>query len=124
MSTIKINEDELENMKLRAVVFYSICVPIRVGLVMLLYYYALQEFAIPLFAIAVGFTYQHGLDKKIGGFGGEVYWNRFLHAMLYFLTASMLLFERTREYAYIILAIDVGMGVLSNTSHNLKINYT
>jgi len=122
MSTIKIDKDELENMKLRIGVFYSICIPIRIGLVVLLYYYTLQEFAIPLFALAVGFGYQYGLDRKRGGFGGEVYWNRFLHAVLYFLSASMLMFNQTREYAYVVLAVDVGMGILSNTLYNLKVN--
>jgi hypothetical protein len=107
-------------LELRASVFYSICVPLRIALVLLLFYYPSPDFVIPLFAFALGFAYKYGKETKKGFFGGEVYWPRLLHSMLYFLCASMLLFESTRDYAYIALAVDVVVGSISNTLYNLK----
>lgn len=65
--------------------------------------------------IAVGFL-QTGIRRKIGnlsmkgGFGGEVYWNSFLHGILYLLF-SFLWFFRIED-AYSVLIVDLVIGVV------------
>lgn len=107
-------------MKLRSAVFYSICMPLRVALVLLLYYYPLHELILPLYAIGFGFIYQYGKNKTKGFFNGNVYWPRMKHAILYFIAASFLLYKETRNYAYILLAIDIFIGLFSHASYYLN----
>tara|TARA_R110000824_G_scaffold310626_1_gene497901 strand:- start:895 stop:1167 length:273 start_codon:yes stop_codon:yes gene_type:complete len=87
----------------------------------MLYYYPIKEFAILFYFIALGFAYQLGKKNEIGFFGGKVYWPRMLHSLIYFAVATMLMFDETRDYAYMALAGDVGLGFLSHTKYHLSI---
>jgi hypothetical protein len=91
----------------RKVIFNVACVPLRVGLVLLLYYLAFPELSILTGLISLGFLYKSFNPAKIGFFGGDVYWSRNFHFLTYAITSILLLIEDTREYAFWVLAFDI-----------------
>lgn len=64
-------------------------------------------------AVAFGFSTQIMLKRKVGFFGGHVWWKeaRYLHVLTH-ATACVLALLRAR-YAYMLLFIDIGLGILT-----------
>jgi hypothetical protein len=98
----------------RAGIFNGICIPIRISIVILLYFFHSREMAIIPGIIGGSFFYKYFFNNTAQGFfGNEVYWSRPLHGALYLLSMSLLLSEETSDLAYIPVAIDTVLGFLS-----------
>lgn len=92
--------------------FHVGCLTVRIGLVLLLYFYPYAEMASFCFLFSAGFVYQAQRKKDTGGFGSKVYWPRHLHAITYALTGILLLIKTTRRQAFWGLAADIILGYL------------
>lgn len=104
--------------------FFIICIFVRLSIVYLTLYLTKKnpDFLIPLglmyslMSFAFFITEFSGL-RKYGMFGQKVWWNRYIHSLLYAIFAY-LAFQRN-EKAYYILVIDILFGIF----HYLH-NYT
>lgn len=96
----------------RFILFNLICIPIRVALVLIIFFFPYPELAVLTGAISLGFLYKYFNPTKIGFFGGKVFWSRAFHFFTFLLATIFLAVEELRKYAYIILAIDVGVSFL------------
>ena len=101
----------------RILLFNLVCIPIRIGILLLVYFFPQPETIILTSLIALGFLYKYFKPTKIGFFGGKVFWSRFFHFLTYFTTSLLLIFEETREYAFWILAFDIIVGFLMFWNH-------
>ena len=113
----------------RKILFNFGCIPIRVGLLLIIYFYPLQLLAILTGIISLGFLYRYLRPKKFGShtlmFGKQIYWSRFFHFFTYLVATILLIIEETREYAYIALAVDIIIGFLVFWNHykfKIKLN--
>jgi len=108
----------------RILLFNLVCIPVRIGILLLVYFFPRLETIILTGLIALGFLYKYFKPTKIGMFGGKVFWSRLFHFFTYFITSLLLIFEETREYAFWVLAVDVIVGFLMFWNHykieNLK----
>lgn len=121
----KINyDDNIKAMELddesRAYLFWVVCVPLRIamatGFAILNKWHFKWERTLLVWytaVIAFGFTTQLIMRRKVGFFGGHVWWkeSRYLHALTH-VTACVLALLGVR-YAYILLFIDIGIGVFT-----------
>lgn len=101
--------------------FNFICIPIRIGILLLVYYFPRSETSILTWLIGLGFLYRHFNPTKKGIFKTKVYWSRLFHAITYIICSIMLLFEKTRDYAYIVLIVDISLGFITVWNHYKKI---
>ena len=97
--------------------FLTYCVPARILLIILSFilgnYYKDYKILGSVLAVLIsaGFIFQDLQKKNVGAFGTEVYWNRVVHSILYFLFAiCMYIFP---EYAYILLIVDLLYGIFA-----------
>jgi hypothetical protein len=109
----------------RIILFLSVCIPLRIGLVLLARF--LPEKYMPylgglLLLPAVGFTYLYFANKRLDApeGGGKTWWAsaRLLHAVL-FLTAAIYAIQK-KKIAWVPLAIDVvlGFSLFLNNKYN------
>ena len=102
----------------RILLFYLICIPIRIGLILLLYYFPYKQLSILTFLISFGFLYQFLIRKsKIGFFKGKVFWPRWFHFLTYLIASILLVIPDTKNYAYIALIVDVCFSVILYTTY-------
>lgn len=108
----------------RILLFLILCIPIRLLLSYFAYYLQnkninnlykkilINLFSIISFLIGISFLYQYYLNRKIGFFGGEIYWSNFrlLHSFNYILFS--ILFLLNYKNSYLILLFDVILGLL------------
>ena len=67
---------------------------------------------VALSCVAVGLFYNFVADKRIGGFGGVVWWKKYrlVHSILY-ITPAIFLFTNNCKFAWVPLSIDVLFGL-------------
>lgn len=102
----------------RIKLFFLVCLPARIGIVLLAYYIPLKYLQlmgyITLIA-SIRFTYLFKNYKKgdKGGFGGNLWWNdmRLFHSITYLIFSIMAI--RKNNKAYMILIFDIIIGALS-----------
>ena len=111
------------NVNTKITLFNSYCLAVRIGFILLLYFFPYPEMSILPFVIAFGFLYQHIKKDKSGGFGSPVYWPRLLHAATYMTAAILLLVEDTRKYAFWLLVADIIIGFFIFWHHYRKNNF-
>ena len=102
---------------------FIICVIIR----LLLVYVTLRIQPTPSFVgivsmiVSIGFlnSYLRYKESDLGLFKGKVWWNnlRLVHSVLYFIFGLMTLYEI--KYSYIILLIDILIGIIGFTNRYL-----
>jgi len=102
---------------------FIICILVRACIVYLAYIVTtehLRLLSIPAFLIGASFIYQLKKKKKIGYFGGKVWWHRGIHAFLWILFAILALMKKRK--AYIVLIIDLIIGIISfvHNYYNIK----
>jgi cobalamin synthase len=97
----------------RRLLFFLACVPLRTALIVLAYKFRPKNNAFLIFAIlvGVGFLVQYLRDNRVGGFGGDVYWNRIMHSMFYFLFA--ILYAMDFQQAWVVLLVDLFAGIFT-----------
>lgn len=63
--------------------------------------------------ISMGFLYSYIKNKKVGAFGGNVWWHqlRIVHSLIYLLFA-IYAFQK-KDFAYLVLLFDVLLGLVS-----------
>ena len=112
--------------KKRMILFITLCITVR-GLIVVLAkngsHTALNMLAIFAVVVSLGFMYQYLYNpKKKGAFGGEPWWNnlRPIHSLLYMLFA-ILVFSHKGDIAWVVLLIDVLLGISAFTLHYLSI---
>jgi len=98
-------------------IFNLVCVPLRIGIVLLVYYYAKSETSILTWLIGLSFLYRYLYPTDKGFFKSKIYWSRLFHAITYITCSIMLLVEETRDYAYIVLIVDIVLGFLTVWNH-------
>tara|TARA_Y100000389_G_C17364582_1_gene465568 strand:+ start:521 stop:835 length:315 start_codon:yes stop_codon:yes gene_type:complete len=94
------------------------CVPIRIFFIYIAKKASknqLRLLSIPALLISISFMYQQKKGKKIGFFGGPVWWKRNIHALIWFIFA--ILAYKKNQSAYIALIVDLMIGIISFT-HN------
>ena len=105
----------------RKVLFYFVCIPVRTlwaGVTILLPLYsftALKVFSLlNVLPISFWIYYTFVSKKKVGGFGGVVWWHemRLIHAIIH--TTFIILAFIHSHYAGVVLIADVNIGVLSS----------
>lgn len=90
------------------------CVPIRIFFIYIAKKASrnqLRLLSIPALLISISFMYQQKKGKKIGFFGGPVWWQRNNHAMIWLIFAFLA--YKKNPYAYIALIIDLMIGIVS-----------
>ena len=101
----------------RIVIFNTFCIASRISLILILFFFPYSELAVLTGLIGLGFIYSHYLRKNDSGFGGRVYWPRLLHGFLYIIATVLLIVEKTREYAFYVLILDLAIGYFIFLEH-------
>lgn len=95
----------------KTVLFHGGCVPIRICLILLYYFYNSFEISSITFLIGVLFLYKAINGNSIGVFGSKVYWPRLFHSLTYVTSGVLMCIKNTQKYAFIPLLIDVVIGI-------------
>lgn len=110
------------NTKQRIILFLSICITVRLCLVLAAKFGSNHvQNLLAVFAVtaSLGFMYQFFYHPtKLGGFGGQPWWNRLrpVHAFLYMIFA-LIIFSGKRKWAWTILLTDVIIGLFAFIMH-------
>lgn len=104
----------------RQLVFLLVCIPLRLGLAWFAWYSSSPIFSLLIGLAGIGMIVRAALRDSgkvpMKGFaGGEVYWNSYVHGFLYILFA--LLHYRHFKYAWIVLVLDVVVGLGTAINH-------
>ena len=91
----------------RFLLFNTVCIPFRIGILLIIFFFPLPELAVLTGLISLGFLYKYFYPTKKGFFGGKVFWSRLYHFLTYLLATIFLLVEDVREYAFWFLAADI-----------------
>tara|TARA_B100000674_G_C37253574_1_gene651285 strand:+ start:177 stop:518 length:342 start_codon:yes stop_codon:yes gene_type:complete len=108
------------NKKNRILLFFSGCVIARLAFIYvakIVNIKILKLLSIPALLIGISFIYQSIKNKKKGAFGGDAWWSslRNIHSFLWILFA-ILAINKVRK-AYIVLIIDLTVGIISFINH-------
>lgn len=101
----------------RILLFNLVCIPVRIGILLLVYYFPKPETIALTASLSLGFLYKYFHPTTIGAFGGKVFWSRIFHFTTYLIASLLLIFEETREYAFWALAVDIIVGFLMFWNH-------
>lgn len=107
--------------------FLLVCIPLRILLAYLAKVgsmHVLQLMGVAAVVMSIGFIYIYITGTRQTGaevFGGKIWWNDFrpVHAFLYSYFAWMVFVSRNYDDAWIILALDVAVGVFASSTHYL-----
>ena len=103
---------------------FFVCVLARIGLAVLVYYNTDTEYskylAVLLFVMALGFLTRAimrdtGVVPDKGFTGGDVYWNSYVHSLIY-ATAAVSLYANY-QYTFMILVFDLVYGIIVFLDH-------
>lgn len=100
----------------RKLLFFLVCIPVRLALAFASYKYSTSYPRLSAFLgllVAIGFARQHFAGDNKGGFGGEVTWNRLVHAS-FFLAFAVSSIMKGPSYA--ILLANVAYGLFTHAS--------
>lgn len=118
---INMEEEEPVNKK-NFLLFLLGCVPIRIILIIVIYYFEkMNDLRLEflgggvLIFITVGFFYQHIIKKERGFLGTKKYWNSLAHSIL-FLCATVMFFLRF-NVAFAIILVDLLYGIFTVCKH-------
>lgn len=101
------------SVKLRILLFLLLCIPIRSLFVYIVYKNPkyLRFFSVFYLIMGIGFLNQFIKNKRIGFFGGKVWWNnlRLLNFIFYTLFAISAFYKNKKSYLLLIPDIVIGM---------------
>ena len=107
--------------KTRLILFFTLCIGVRGGLVYLAWKYAgatwfrILTLLIGLGLIGNGLMRTMGIRKEKGFSGGEVYWNSYIHGFLYLLFTLAAYYEM--KNAWVFLLMDLFLGIFNTVNH-------
>ena len=104
-------------LKQKILLFNLVCIPVRIGILLLVYFFPERLTSILTFIISFGFFYRYFSPTEKGIFETKVYWSRLFHSITYLATSVLLLLEQSKEYAFWILVFDVSVGFLTFWNH-------
>ena len=103
--------------KQKLILFTLVCIPVRIGILLLVYYFPRRETSALTWLIGLGFLYRSLAPTPKGIFKTKVYWSRPFHACTYILCSILLLIEETQKYAYTVLIADISLGFITVWNH-------
>ena len=102
----------------RIKLFFLICLPVRIGLVLLAYiiplkYLQIMGYITLVVSVRFAYLFKNYKSGDKGGFGGNLWWNnmRLVHSITY-LIFSLMAIRKSRK-AYLLLIADIIIGAIS-----------